>query len=586
MTREKRIAKIRKNTFTDLKEKLNNYGKCCLIRPTGFGKTWTLTGMIHDYKRVLYVYPSAAILNTVVDVYFSDENALSDPDTIELAKEMRHFDHVDMMTYMKVQGLSKKEINSMPEYDLIIFDEAHIMGAKKAKIAIKKILSKFKGKADIIGATATPNRMDGFDIVDEFFDNVVVFPYTLHDAFQDGLLQKPAYCFCPWDSESVKKNAIASARDQLFVAGVDLDVAKRRDLQDLIKSSIIQEANILNMDENIKRECDTYINGTYMKFICFFCDINKINEKGEEVKSWFQKAYPDRTIETYDIHSKKSEGAIDKIFDLKAKENHIDLIFCVNMINVGYHVNDLSGILMYRGTQSNIIYIQQLGRALSSGSDKPCIVFDVVDNIHRKAIYEMKNKSAYTSRRVKPTAGILARLSKSQLEKYNTRELRCRIEDWSDKGYSRNGLIVLANDEHVNSQTGTIETSWWRETNKVEKEDLIASMYEATYKELIAKVVAEPISHLCREAVNLHFKRWCRDKGIEYPITTKDLKEMYGIPENEWREDFKKILESSGLDYPWQDAEKIMNCAAVPLDVFAREKQVSIPRILELLGVA
>lgn len=586
MVRNREIETIRKDTSADLRNKLSEYNKCCLIRPTGFGKTWTLTGMIRDYKRVLYVYPSAAILNTVVDVYFSDENTLSDPDTIELAKEMRQFDHVDMMTYMKLQGLSKKDIDNMPEYDLIIFDEAHIMGAKKAKLAIKKMFDRFSKGTHFIGATATPNRMDGFDIVGEFFDNVVVFPYTLHDAFQDNLLQKPAYCFCPWDSESVKKNAIASARDQLFVAGVDPAVAKRRDLQDLIKTSIIQEANILDMDKNIRRECDKYLEGTYMKFICFFCDIRKIDEKGKEVKEWFQKAYPDRTVKTYDIHSRKNEDAIDDIFNLKEKDNHIDLIFCVNMINVGYHVNDLSGILMYRGTQSNIIYIQQLGRALSSGSDKPCVVFDVVDNIHRKAIYQMKTKRVHTSRRVQPTPNVLARLSQSQLEKYNTRELRCRIEDWSDKGYGHEGLAVLANDEHVNSQTGDIEISWWHETNKVEKEDLIASMYEATYKELIAKAVAEPISHLCREAVNLHFKRWCRDRGVKYPVTTKELKEMYGIPENEWREDFKKILESSGLDYPWQDAEKIMTCAAVPLEVFAREKQVSVPRILELLGVA
>lgn len=61
---------------------------------------------------------------------------------------------------------------------------------------------------------------------------------------------------------------------------------------------------------------------------------------------------------------------------------------------------------------------------------------------------------------------------------------------------------------------------------------------------------------------------------------------MYGVPESTWRNEFEEIIENHGLEYPWQDAEKIMTCAAVPLDVFAREKQVSVPRILELLGVA
>lgn len=589
LTREQKVDKIRQDTKDDLIAKLGKYKKCTLIRPTGFGKTWTLTDLISQYNRVLYVYPSVAILNTVVDVYYDyyddENNTITDPETIELAKELRSFDHVDMMTYMAIQKLSKKDVAEMPNYDLIIFDEAHIMGAKKAKIAIKKMFNRFT-EAHIIGATATPNRMDGFDFVDEFFDNIVVFQYTLHDAFQDGLLQKPVYYYCTYDIAEVTKNAHKDANDQLFDAGVDKKTLKRKEMQDLIRSSILHESSIFNMENIIRSGITKYIEGNYFKFICFFSDINKIDEQGEQVLDWFQKAFPDYTIDTMNIHSRSAEALnnVNRLNDLHHKNNHIDLIFCVNMINIGYHVNDLSGILMYRGTQSNIIYIQQLGRALSSGSDKPCLVFDVVDNLHRKALYEMKNSRMKSSRTVKPvTSEILKKLKPEQLAKYQTKELRCRIEDWNDKGY---GYVVLANDERFNSNTGTIENAWWDRTNTVEPEDLKANGTEATYKELIAKAVAEPMSHLCREAVNLHFKRWCRDNNIPYPITNKELKEMYGISEAEWREDFKKVLERGGLDYPWQDAQKIMDCATVPFEVFAKEKRVSVPRILQLLGVA
>lgn len=579
----KKVLKIRKDTKKDLIDKLTMYKKCCLIRPTGFGKTWLLTSMIKDYKRVLYVYPSAAILNTVVDVYYNnvdDNNAITDRDTIELAKQIRKFDHVDMLTYMKLQGLSKSDINKLPEYDLIVFDEAHIMGATKTKKAIEKIFARFT-EAHIIGATATPNRMDGFDVVGTFFDNVVVFSYTLHDAFKDDLLKRPVYYYCTYDVNDVKKNAYKDAQNQLFDAGIDKDVIKRKEIQTLLRSSILHESSIFNMDNIIRSGIKKYLKGNYFKFICFFGDIDKIEEQGEQVKEWFKKAFPDYIVTTLNVHSKDSESLdnVNKMNNLKHKNKHIDLIFCVNMINVGYHVNDLSGILMYRGTQSNIIYIQQLGRALSSGSDKPCIVFDVVDNIHRKALYEMQCSKIKTNYTVNPTPEVLSKLTKDQLDKFNNKDLRCRIELRDDN------YIVLATGEHWDSKKKEIKGSWWTRSNNVEREDLFASGFEATYRELIAKAVAEPISHLCREAINLHFRRWCRDNNIKYPITKKELKDMYGIPEKKWREAFKDVMEKNGLDYPWQDADKIMNCAVVPLDVFAREKNVSIPRILELLGV-
>lgn len=579
--KEIRADQIRKETKDDLVSKLVQYQKCCLIRPTGFGKTWLLTEMVKSYERVLYVYPTAAILNTVVDVYYNAEEQLTDPDTIELAKNLKSFDHVDMMTYKKVQSLGKQDIDELPQYDLIVFDEAHIMGAKGASKAIKKMFKRFSN-THFIGATATPNRMDGFDIVGEFFDNVVVFPYTLHDAFQDGLLQKPIYYYCTYNLADIKKNALADANEQLFSAGVPKEVLKRREIQHLLKASILHEADIFNMNNIIRDATTKYQPDSYYKFICFFSDINKIEEDGNQVKEWFKSAYPNYTISTLNIHSKSQEAVnnVNKLSNLRARKNHIDLIFCVNMINVGYHVNNLSGTLMYRCTQSNIIYIQQLGRALSSGSDKPCIVFDVVDNLHRKALYEMSNSRLKTRYVVKPTPDILAQLTELQLMKLSDKSLRCRIEKHGDR------YIVLGNDEHYDAMTQTARSSWWRDTNKVESEDLYASGYEATYKELIAKAVAEPISHLCREAVNLHFKRWCRDRGIPFPITKKELKQMYGVPESTWRSEFEEVIQNHGLEYPWQDAEKIMRCASVPLDVFATTKNVSVPRILELLGVA
>ena len=41
---------------------------------------------------------------------------------------------------------------------------------------------------------------------------------------------------------------------------------------------------------------------------------------------------------------------------------------------------------------------------------------------------------------------------------------------------------------------------WWLKANDLQPKDLIATGHEATYRELIAKTVAEPISMRCRQA--------------------------------------------------------------------------------------
>jgi len=59
-------------------------------------------------------------------------------------------------------------------------------------------------------------------------------------------------------------------------------------------------------------------------------------------------------------------------------EKSIDLIYCCQMLTMGYHVPGLTGIVMARGTESNICYVQMLGRALSSGAEETGIVFDML----------------------------------------------------------------------------------------------------------------------------------------------------------------------------------------------------------------
>ena len=51
------------------------------------------------------------------------------------------------------------------------------------------------------------------------------------------------------------------------------------------------------------------------------------------------------------------------------------------MLNEGVHIEGVSGVIMARPTDSRIVYLQQLGRALSSDpSGEQTIIFDLVNN--------------------------------------------------------------------------------------------------------------------------------------------------------------------------------------------------------------
>ena len=60
---------------------------------------------------------------------------------------------------------------------------------------------------------------------------------------------------------------------------------------------------------------------------------------------------------------------------------HLKLLFCIDMLNEGVHVDNVSGVILLRPTVSPIIYKQQIGRALAAGSKKDAVIFDIVLNI-------------------------------------------------------------------------------------------------------------------------------------------------------------------------------------------------------------
>lgn len=491
----KKIDRLRKETYDDMVRLLSEFGKCALIRPTGFGKTGILTKLIKSglYNNILFLYPSEVVKDAVLNFYF-DGNV---PNDAEIS-------NVTFMTYAKLINLSKSDMRDLGSIDLIICDECHRLGATRTYKAMNSLIAVFPN-ANLVGATATPERMDLVDEIGDFFEDCVVFPYTLHDAIKDKILQKPYYCFC---SYGVSDLELVEKQTRLEVDKMDSD---KDNALLLLRSRLIEISNLQRMDKIIKDTCmDCCSDVSYLKFIVFFTDFFHMKDKGSDVENWFKDAFPDYSINILKVSSETPEYAnnVSNLSCLTYKSNHIDLIYCVDMINMGYHIDDLTGIVMYRGTESGIIYNQQLGRVLSSGSCKSGIVFDVVDNIHRETVYAVLGK-----------------------ERKITRVSRVRYEKLLEK--RDNGEVLTEKEEldlkELSKRFDVANRKWWTNCNNLKPSDLIATGHEVTYRELIAKTVAEPISMRCRQA----WKRWKEKGGSDNPFTREHILEQKapdGVP--------------------------------------------------------
>ena len=221
--------------------------------------------------------------------------------------------------------------------------------------------------------------MDDKNIVDELFEGKISYELTLLDALKNGIVKAPLYVKCDYSLgehlEGIRK-AIANCDDLKN----KIDLQKKYDRM----RKIVELADGIPelFEKNLKKK-----NG---KYIIFCKDKQHMDEVIEQSKKWFENI--DKNPEIYSVYSgdgysEKSNKKAIKSFE-NSRSKHLKLLFSVDMLNEGLHVEDISGVIMLRPTDSRIVYLQQLGRALSSDTSREkTIVFDLVNNYLKNNLY-------------------------------------------------------------------------------------------------------------------------------------------------------------------------------------------------------
>ena len=367
-----RFKQVYKQTFLEANSLLDKHGKCVILRPTGFGKTVMMSQIASQFKyeKVLYVYPTAIV-----------------------KKQAQRNIPESKVTWCTYYGLGKyhdkveefyKQVVS--KYDLIIFDEMHHMGAAQVKETVSKLLILIDAsKIHILGGTATPKRMDGYDIIDAFFDNCITSFYGMDNAISDGIITKLTYVYSiDGYKDSLKDFSMQYSK---------LDEAAKSKVRADVKKSVSGLDKLTNASNIISKTTNSVYNNklpSYMRFLVFYTAKDILDRRGKEVLKWFKCAFPTYNINTplIVISGSNSQKSVEKLANLQKSHNTIDLIYSINMLNEGYHIDNITGIVLLRPTQSPTVYTQQVGRCMQVGVEHSPIVFDFVSNISIHTLFD------------------------------------------------------------------------------------------------------------------------------------------------------------------------------------------------------
>lgn len=321
--------------------------KALIISATGSGKTYLAAFDARNFgaKRLLYIVHRESILKAAKEsfvkvfgaertygFYTGNENSL-EADFIFATSNMlgRYLDSF------------KKD-----EFDYIIYDEVHHVVAETGK----KIFEYFEPEF-ILGLTATPERMDNQDIF-TLFDQNVPFELRLRDAINNDLV-------VPFHYYGIRDQLVDySSKDKMTIA-----------------KNIAEQNNI----EFIKSQIEKYRKpGEKLKCIAFCTNIQSCRLMAEEL---YEEGY--HTISLTGIND---TGVRIKAFkDLQDENNLLEIIYTVDILNEGVDIPQVNMVLFLRPTESQTVFIQQLGRGLRKYPGKDYVtVLDFIGNNYDRAV--------------------------------------------------------------------------------------------------------------------------------------------------------------------------------------------------------
>lgn len=336
---------------------LEDTKKAAIVHPTGTGKSFIAFKLCEDHpdKTICWLSPSEYIFSTQLENLYQATNGFKP-------------NNIVFFTYAKLMGMSKEEIQAIhPDY--IVLDEYHRAGATYWQKGVEQLLFTY-ADVPVLGLSATNIRyLDSQrDMAQELFDGNIASQMSLGEAIVRGILNPPKYVLSMYYYQNTLEKYERRVKN-----------TKSKVARDNAEKCLDELRRTLEKAEGLDVIFKKHMTDPHGKYIVF-CSNKEHMDQMMKHKEWFSKV--DKEPHMYSVYSSDPEA--DKAFkDFKEDNdnNHLRLLYCIDALNEGIHVDDISGVILLRPTVSPIVYKQQIGRALSASKKTNAVIFDVVLNI-------------------------------------------------------------------------------------------------------------------------------------------------------------------------------------------------------------
>ena len=332
-----------------------------IVAATGTGKTVISA---FDYKNFRKLHPTSKLLfvahrkEILQQAQATFQGVLRDNNFGELWVDGIEPEKYDCV-FASVQTLNNRieKLNlSDSFYDYIVIDEVHHIAAA----SYRPILNRFKPKI-LLGLTATPERMDGEDILKDFCDTIAA-EIRLPEALNRKLL-------CPFQYFGIS--------DRIDLSNVEWKNG-RYVPSELTKIYTQNDQRVGDILSNLTK----YLNDRNDVRALGFC-------VSQEHAKYMAEKFTMAGLKADYLVSDNSSEREEKRRHLKSKQ--INYLFVRDIFNEGIDIPEIDTVLFLRPTESLTIFLQQLGRGLRLDDTKECLtVLDFVGNSRPEYDFEGK----------------------------------------------------------------------------------------------------------------------------------------------------------------------------------------------------
>jgi superfamily II DNA or RNA helicase len=480
-----------------------------VVAATGTGKTLISA---FDFSRYLKKHPDAKFLF----VAHREEILKQARSSFRGVLRNSHFgemwvgglapDHYRQL-FVSIQTLNNQLGNlnlSENYYDYIVIDEVHHIAAN----SYREVLSRFSPNI-LLGLTATPERHDGTDILEDFC-GVIAAELRLPEAINRRYL-------CPF---------------QYFGIDDDTDlrtISWRRGRYDAAQLTNLYTHNTHRVNKICQSLQEIVTDISSMKALAFCVS----REHADFMcKQFLLKNIPSDVL-TSDNSSER------QLKQQAIRSGEINVLCVVDIFNEGVDIPEIDTLLFLRPTESLTIFLQQLGRGLRLSEGKECCtILDFVGNSHAEYDFSQKFRALVgkTNRAISdevkqgfPHAPLGCRIELSK----RTQELI--LENIRRATINLNRLIGFINRFSHESNLDLTLSNFLRLYPHVSLEDIYK---RGTWSDLVDRAINQKVTELRDETVSQAYFR-AVDKRLLKCDCTKYLRFLQDLCLNEFtlRED-------------------------------------------------